>query len=251
MSWLTVAVFSYLILAVVYLVDKYLLTGSVTNPKVYTFYVGILLILVLLLVPFVDFYVPEMSQIVLSLSAGAVFIWGLFWFYKTLHLFEASRVVPAVGSLTPLLTFVLIYVFTSGQETLSFNGAAAFVLLIIGNILINLKKEKFVNFRSFRLSILTAFLFSLAFVLAKYVYLAQPFWNGFIWRSMGGFLMAVFFFFFFSGIKKEIFFSRENPLSRGSKKNSALFVFNQLARAGSPIFLNPAGFFAPFAFVPP
>ena len=37
MSWLTVAVFSYLILAVVYLVDKYLLTGSVTNPKVYTF----------------------------------------------------------------------------------------------------------------------------------------------------------------------------------------------------------------------
>ena len=250
MSWLAVAVFSYLILAVVYLVDKYLLTGSVTNPKVYTFYVGILWILALLLVPFVDFYVPETSQIVLSLSAGAVFVWGLFWFYKTLHLFEASRVVPAVGSLTPLLTFLLIYVFTSGQETLSFNSAAAFVLLILGNILINLKKEKFINFRSFRLSVLTAFFFSLAFVLTKYVYLAQPFWNGFIWRSMGGFLMAVCFLLIFPEIKKELFSVGKILVPGGSKKTSVIFVSNQLAGAGSAILQNWAIFLAPLALVP-
>jgi drug/metabolite transporter (DMT)-like permease len=250
MSWLAVAVFSYLILAVVYLVDKHLLTGSVTNPKVYTFYVGILWILVLFLVPFVDFYVPEMSQIVLSLSAGAVFIWGLLWFYKALHLFEASRVVPAVGSLTPLFTFILIYVFTSRQETLSFNSAAAFVLLILGNILINLRREKFINFRSFRFSVLTAFFFSLAFILAKYVYLAQPFWNGFIWRSIGGFLMAVCFLFIFPEIRKELFSVRKSLLPGGSKKTSAIFVSNQLAGAGSAILQNWAIFLAPLALVP-
>lgn len=250
MSWLAVAVSSYLILAVVYLVDKHLLTGFITNPKVYTFYVGILWILALLLIPFVGFYVPEKSQIILSLSAGAVFIWGLFWFYKTLHLFEASRVVPAVGGLTPLFTFVLIYVFTSGQEALSLRGVTAFILLIIGSVLISLRKEKLINLKSFKFSALTALFFSLAFILVKYVYLAQSFWNGFIWRSMGGFLMAVCFLAIFPEIRKEILVKRKSPLLGKSKKTVTVFISNQLAGAGSAILQNWAIFLAPLASVP-
>ncbi len=197
MSWLLVAILSYLILAVVSLVDKYLLTNSIPNPKVYVFYVGILGILVLFLAPFVGFYIPEKSQIVLGLLAGAVFIYALFWFYKTLQLFETSRVVPAIGGLVPLFTFGLIYLFSYGREVLSLREFIAFILLILGSILINLKKEKLINLKSFKFSALSAFLLSLSFVLIKYVYLAQPFWNGFIWRSIGGFLASVCFFFFF------------------------------------------------------
>ncbi len=246
MLWLTVAVFSYLILAFVFLIDKYLLTGAIPNPKVYAFYVGALGISVLVLVPFVGFYVPEKSQIVLSLSAGAVFVWGLFWFYKTLQLFEASRVVPAVGGLTPLFTFGLIYLFTSGQEVLSPRGFAAFILLILGSILINIKKEKLINLKSFKFSVVTAFSLSFAFVLTKYVYLAQSFWNGFIWRSMGGFLMAICFFIFFPEIKKEILKRRK----RFPKKTAAIFISNQTAGAGAAILQNWAIFLAPLAFVP-
>lgn len=249
MLWLAVAVSSYLILAVVYLVDKYLLTDSIVNPKVYTFYVGILWILVLLLIPFVDFYLPEKSQLVLSLSAGAVYIWGLFWFYKALRLFEASRVVPAVGGLTPLFTFLLVYIFTLGQETLSLRGLAALVLLTMGSILINLRKDKLVSLKSFKFSALTAFFFSLAFILAKYVYLSQPFWNGFIWRGMGGFLMAVCFLAVFPEIKKEIFVKGKSLLSGKPKKTIAIFTLNQLAGAGSAILQNWAIFLAPLAFV--
>jgi len=246
MLWLTIAIFSYLILAVVFLVDKYLLTGLIPNPKVYAFYVGTLGILVLVLAPFIGFYVPEKSQLILSLSAGAVYVLGLFWFYKTLQLFEASRVVPAIGGLTPLFTFGLIYIFTSGKEVLSSHSFIAFILLVLGTILMNLKKGKLINLKSFRFSILTAFFFSLAFVLTKYVYLSQPFWNGFIWRSIGGFLMAICFFILFPEIKKEICRKRE----KFPKKTTVIFLSNQAGGAAAAILQNWAIFLAPLAFIP-
>ena len=264
MLWLTITILAYFILAIVFLVDKYLLTGSIPNPKVYAFYVGTLGILVLVLAPFVGFYIPEKSQIALSLLAGAVFVYGLFWFYKTLQLFEASRVVPAIGGLTPLFTFGLIYLFTLGQEILSPKGFMAFILLVLGSILINLKKEKLINLKSFKFCILTAFFFSLAFVLTKYIYLVQPFWNGFIWRSIGGFLMAACFFIFFPEIKKEIFRNRV-PRQRNEgeeedvvlfarekfqKKTAVVFLSNQTAGAGAAILQNWAIFLAPLAYVP-
>ncbi len=52
MSWLIVSILSYLVLAIVYLVDKYLLAGPIPNLKVYTFYIGVLEILFLILTPF-------------------------------------------------------------------------------------------------------------------------------------------------------------------------------------------------------
>ncbi len=62
--WLVITISFYFILAAVFLVDKYLLTGSISNPKIYTFYVGVLGIGVLVLAPFVGFYIPSFSQII-------------------------------------------------------------------------------------------------------------------------------------------------------------------------------------------
>ena len=62
MTWLVAALSTYLILAIVFLVDKYLLTQRIPNPKVYSFYVGGLGVLALVLIPFVDFSVPEASS---------------------------------------------------------------------------------------------------------------------------------------------------------------------------------------------
>jgi len=257
MLWLPVSILAYLILAIVFLVDKYLLTGPIPNPKVYAFYVGTLGLLVLFIAPFVDFYLPEKSQIALSLLAGATFIYGLFWFYSALRLFEPSRVVPAIGGLTPLFTFGLIYIVSGGKEILSFSEVIAFILLILGSVLINFKKEKLITFKSLQLSILSAFLFSLSFVLIKYVYLFLPFWNGFIWRSIGGFLMALCFFIFFPEIKKEILkeFTPHRIYSGAgregfSKKTAAIFLANQAAGGGAAILQNFAIFLAPLVYIP-
>ena len=262
MTWLTIAISAYFILAVVFLVDKYLLTEAIPNPRVYAFYVGALGISVLVLAPFVGFYVPGISQLILGVLSGMVFIYGLFWLYKSLQLFEPSRVVPAIGGLTPLFVFGLIYILTLGQETFSLKELTAFILLVLGSILITVKKEKITNLKSLKFSALTAFLLALSFVLIKYVYLAQPFWNGFIWRGIGGFLMAICFFIFFPDVKKEIFGKiklRQNEASGVEREGSAadkpiktviIFLSNQIAGAGATILHNWAIALAPLIYVP-
>lgn len=243
--WLLITVSAYLILAIVYLVDKYLLAGPIPSPKVYSFYVGMLGILILFLAPFVGFYIPESFQIILSLLAGIFFILAIFYLYKALRLFEASRVVPAIGGLTPLFSFGLIYLFSLGKERLPFLEIIAFILLIIGSVLITLERKKLITLRSLRVSVLAAFLFSLSFVLTKYVYLEQPFWSGLIWIRIGGFLTALCFFLFFKEIKEEILTKKVSF----KPKTGVIFLSNQSLGAGAIVLQNWAIALAPLVYV--
>jgi drug/metabolite transporter (DMT)-like permease len=243
MLWLIIAISAYFLFAIVVLGDKYLLSG-LPNPKSYSFYVGVLGILVLFLIPFVGFSIPEISQILLSLLAGAVFIFALFGLYTGLENFEASRIVPAIGGLLPLFTFGLVYLFSCGKEVLTFGDLPAFILLIFGSCLITFKKGKSITSKSLKLSVITALLFALAFVLAKFVYLSQPFWSGFIWMRIGGFLAAICFI-FTREVKKEIF-ERKFTFQ---KKTGTFFLLNQTMAAGAFILQNWAIALAPLGFL--
>jgi len=245
MLWLLLTISFYFILAIVFLGDKYLLTGAVPKPEVYTFYIGLPWALVLVLIPFVHFYVPELNQIIISFLAGALYFYGIFWFNKSLCKFEASRVVPAVGAFSPIFTFLIIYFFSSETQTLSFLGIIAFLLLILGSVLITLEKGKTINFLSLKNSLVASLLFSLSFVLTKNVYETQSFWNGFIWTKLGGFLMAVLFFLFFKEVRKEVFKKREFF----PKKTFAFFAANQSLGAVSNILQNFALAIVPLSYV--
>jgi len=244
MNWLLITLLSYFILGVVYLIDKYLLTGPIPNPKVYAFYSGVWGLLILLIIPFVGFSVPQPSQIILSFLAGIFFIYGLFWFYKALQLFEPSRIVPTVGGLLPLFTAGLVYVSSKGQEALTRSDLLAFVLLILGSVLITYEKSKKVSLKSFQISIIAAFLFALYFVFAKYVYLQQPFWSGYIWIRIGAFLAAFYFLLFSADVKEEI-------LKKGKiiPKSAGLYFLNQGLGAGANILQNWAIALVPLVYV--
>lgn len=232
MLWLIVIVSAYFIFAVVSLGDKYLLIGP-PNPKSYSFYVGVLWILTLFLIPFINFSVPDLAQIFLCFLAGAVYIFALLGFFEGLEKFEASRIIPAIGGISPLFIFILVYLFSGGKEILNFKEIGAFILLISGSIFIVWEPSKKISPGSLKISLITAFLFALTFVLTKYVYLAQPFWNGFVWIRIGGFLTALCFL-FFRGVRKEIF-SRKFTFN---KKTGAFFLLNQGVGAGAFILQN-------------
>ena len=244
MLWLLVIILAYLILAVTALIDNYLLLGP-PNPKSYAFYVGVLGIAVLILPPFEGFSVPPASQIILSILAGALFVLALFWYFTGLEYFEPSRIVPAVGGILPLFTFGLVYLFSKGGAVLGLKELFAFGLLVFGSILVTYEKKKKISFRSFKISVLAAALFALAFILTKYVYLSQPFWSGFIWMRIGGFLAALCFL-FFREVRKEIF-QRKFTFK---KKTGALFLANQGMGAGGFILQNFAIALAGLAFLP-
>jgi len=244
MLWLIISISAYLILAIVSLVDKHLLTGPISNPKVYTFYVGTLGLLALLLAPFVGFYVPEFSQIILSFAAGALFIFALFWFYYALHLFEASRVIPAIGGILPLFTFLLVFIFSGGKETLELLGFLGFILLVLGSVLVTYERSKKISLESFKISVVSAFFFALSFVLTKYVYLAHPFWTGFIWMRIGGALAGVCFL-FTKDVRKELSEAKKDT----PQEIMGIFLLNQAAGAGANILQSWSIALAPLAYI--
>lgn len=245
MSWLLVTILAYFIFAIVFLVDKHLLAGPIGNPKVYVFYVGALSALVAILIPFVGFSILAPSQIVLSLIAGAFFIYGIYWLYKAISLFEVSRITPAVGSFLSVFTFLLIFILSQGKDVIGFFEFLSFLLLVSGGFLITYQKDKKISLASLKMSAISAFFLALFFVLSKYVYLEMPFWTGFIWIKIGG-LLAGLSFLFSKAVRNELF----KVKGAMPKKTAGIFLVNQAAGAGANILQSWGVALAPLIFVP-
>lgn len=244
MLWLTLIILAYFLFAIVALGDKYLLKGP-PNPKIYTFYVGVLGILALFLIPFVGFSIPGVLGILFCLLAGAIYIFALLGFFEGLEKFEASRIIPAIGGFLPIFILALTYSFSGGKEILGPWELLAFLFLLLGSVLITIEPaKKFWGVKSLKVSAITAFLLALTFVLTKYVYLMLPFWTGFIWIRISAFLIVLFFI-LFREVRKEIFSAK----SSFSKKTSAFFLFNQGMGAGAFILQNWAIALAGLAYL--
>ncbi len=244
MPWLLTAVLSYFFFAIVSLGDKYLLLGR-PNPKIYVFYAGILGILAVILAPFVGFFVPESSLILLCLFVGAIYIFSLWGIFEGLEKYEASRIIPAIGGLSSFFVLIFGYFFSGGKEIFSFFDFLAFLPLIIGSVLISLEPGKKIFSKGLGISAISAFLLALLFVLTKYVYLEMPFWTGFIWIRIGAFLAALLFL-FTKEVKSEIF-KRKFSFN---KKTGAIFIAIQAAGALAFILQNLAINWAGIAYLP-
>jgi len=243
--WILVAILAYSIFAAVFLVDKHLLTQKIPSAKIYSFFVGLLGGGAIVLIPFVDFSLPSTSQIILALTAGALNIFSLFWFYRGLKEFEASRIVPAVTGILPVFTFLITFFISRGAAVPDSRDFLAFLILILGSVLITKEDKGGVSFASLKVAGIAAFFFAFSFVLMKYVYLAQSFWSGFIWMRMGG-VIAAFLFFVALGEERKSLFSQKSSLS---KKTGIIFVANQGFGAAAGILQNWAIALAPLVYL--
>ncbi|MFA4998710.1 MAG: hypothetical protein WC514_01700, partial [Candidatus Paceibacterota bacterium] len=211
--------------------------------KTYSFYVGILGAIVIILIPF-GFFFPPLSQIFLAFSAGALFVLALYLYYSLVKEFEVSRIAPAIGGLVPIISLLLIFLFSQGQEVVSLKNIVSFSLLIFGSVLIVIEKSKNIFGKSLIFSLGAAFYFALYFVLAKFVYTHLGFINGFIWIRIGGFLMALFFL-FSKEVRSQIFIK---PKPSGLK-TTAIFLGNQIVGGLGSFLQNWAIALTPLVFV--
>ena len=242
--WILIAIISYLLLALANLIDKFLLTGSLKNPKTYVFYIGMLGGVIFLLIPFGFLEIPTLPIIFLALIAGAMRTLGLFALFSGLRNFEASRIIPALGGAVPIFLAVLTLVVVGENQLLSAGNLVAFTLLVGGTVVVSVERHAFVTLQSLRYSLLAAFFFATFFVFSKIVYLAQSFLSGLIWLLMGAFLSSLLFL-ASKEVRKEVF-GHKKPVSR---KIGLLFLGNQ-AMAGSAVFLqNLAVALAPFGLL--
>ena len=90
MLWLVLALISYFLLAVVAIIDKFLLTAQEIKPKVYTFYVSLLGGLAVFLIPF-GFVLPGWLDLGLSFTSGIIWVFALWSLYNSFNKFEIKQ----------------------------------------------------------------------------------------------------------------------------------------------------------------
>lgn len=235
---------SYFLSAFSVILDKFLLGSKrISSAPVYSFYIGMLGLFTLVFIPFIDFEIPGLLQIVLSLVSGIFFSLGILALYFAIQKSEASRVSPIVGAVIPVVSY-LISLF-SGTENFSLLQSLGIAILIFGGLLISfdlplkLNKKKF--FSGFYPSVISGLLLATAYFIFKFVYAEQSFLNGFVWTRIGSFF-ATLGYFLIPGWRKEIvssFKEFKKPKKQGYQ-TGGIFVANKIIGGISSILFNYA-----------
>ncbi|OGC62704.1 hypothetical protein A3J33_03535 [candidate division WWE3 bacterium RIFCSPLOWO2_02_FULL_53_10] len=190
-AFLLPALVAYLFLAVAGVIDKVLLQTTIVSPRAYAFYVGILSILVIFLLPFGVVSMPDRRILVAALVSGFANVYALWAFYSALKGHEASRVITTVGALIPVFTLLLSVIFL--DEFLGPFQLLGFFVLLLGGIAVssgeNVRKKY--TFELFNHAAQSAALFAISFTLMRFVFLTEPFLNGIFWIRVGGILGAL------------------------------------------------------------
>lgn len=198
MSWLLLAIGAYLILAIVNLADKFLLDKFLPSAKAYTFLVGAMGIVVVVIAPwFLEW--PGWSLFLGNILVGALFPGALLLLYKALRDGEASRIITLIGGLVPVFTIVLSLLFL--HESFVGRQWMAIFYLILGTIIIAWFPEghqlwhkvvkwfdpKKHHWTALLVAAGAALVFAAFFVGSKYLYDSQSFFSSFIWIRIGTF----------------------------------------------------------------
>lgn len=238
MTWLFITLLSYLFFSVASLGDKLVLNRS-QNPRLYIFYVGILGLVVLPLIPFVDFSIPDAKSFLWIILTSLVFLMSLYFLYSAVNKFEVSRVVPLIGAVQPIFILLLSWFFFT-KTALELKNLLVFLTLLIAGFLISFEKNMKVTLNLLKLSLISSFLTALSLIFIKMVFLRENFLSGIIWIGILNFLFVLFFL-FDNNFRKNLFLKK----SFFDKKTVFLLIFTQSAGGLAGILQNLAIYLAP------
>lgn len=234
-NFLPISILAYVLNGGSIIIDKILLQKSVSAPIVYTFYVGVLQLLALFLIPF-GFQIYFGTPLFLSLASGVIFTLALYAFFSSLKLNEASMVGPVVGVLNPLFAAILGGLFL--QQFLTTTQYLAILTLILGGLILtfNLIQSGLKTSNKLGWMILAGLLFALSYVLLRQAFLETTFINGLILSRLGagGFALS---FFIFPQFRQALSDTRSQVSKTGPKKVAILLFLGQLMGAVQGILL--------------
>lgn len=250
MAWLIFTIIAYAIFAIVALGDKYFLSGPIPDPKFYAFTVGITGLIVLFAVPFLGFPIPPIDALTVALLTGSLFVISIFILFYGLHYFEASRIIPAVGGLTPIFALLVGYVIFPDMAIGRWEYWA-FGLLCGGTLLITGQNWKKVFSESLAIALIAAIFFGASLSFSKFAYEAQSFWSGFLWIRIGAGIAALGILLLSSQVRGEVrSIFRHKKLTRRTRSLAGLFFVNQGLGAVALVLQNLATSLAPISSVP-
>lgn len=183
--WFPIALLGNGLLALVGILDKFIITKSVPKPVVFVFYSTIFVLPLFLLLPFGLTAGPKtnLDYLVFAVSGGC-FALGLWAMYTALEKIEVSRVGPLIGAAAPFFILFLSRIFLG--EKLSSYALLGALFLIIGCLVISFDKKEGSSIGRGGLwwALLAGFLFAISHVCAKHVYDIYGFFDGFVFTKL-------------------------------------------------------------------
>lgn len=250
MHWISLALAGYFFNAVTALFDKYLLAGRIKEPVVYAFFVSILSLFAVVLIPFGYKPIPWQTGTVFVIS-GILFLYGLVAFYNAVKRSEISRVAPLVG-----ITISII----AGVASLAFGPAAnisfspghflSLLMLLAGAFLIAFDLPLKKNDALMKSTLLAGALMALSLLFLKTGYRNADFVNGLIWSRIG-FIIGGFSLFVIPEYRRAIL-DNTRHLSSSNKRDvmtGFLFLLNKIFGAIATFLLTYAAFLGPVTFI--
>ncbi len=201
MLWLNLAIVAYAINAIVFVIDKHLLSAPIPKPISYAFWVALLSSAVVVVIPFGVSWV-NFNYFLIAFASGAAFFLSLIFLYKAVKKTDVSVASTKVGVLGVIFTYILsVFIlkdYFSGQDIIAF-GLLAVGILFMG------KTGKGVWLQA----LIAGVAFGASTVLLKLTFNHSTFLNGFFWTKIG-LVGAALFLLIHPSTRKEVFSSLKN-----------------------------------------
>ncbi len=203
MIWIPLALASYFFWALVNIGDKYVVSNRIKNPYVYMMWLALLGIVSIVLIPFIDFFIPPLSIMLWLLAATSLYFYGGLPYIRAVQLEDISR-VNIWWNLIPLFSLVLAWQFLG--EQLAGQQIIAFVLLVAGAVIasIHLKTRQLVFSKALWYMVAATLAFAGYAVILRLIAQVIPFIVAFVWTSILAFFPALTLL-FFSKLRKDFF----------------------------------------------
>lgn len=239
-AWLPLAIFGQLANAAAFFVDKMLLNSAFKRSGTYAILMGCVSGLLVVASPWVRSW-PEPRFYPVIAAFGIFFVFALWAFFEAMRREEASRVVPIVGALVPIYTWIGEWFFLgavfSNREMIGFG------LFVLATILFTRGSAKrvSVSYKVIGLSALAALLFASASLAGKFAFGENDFLGVLVLsRVFGVFTAGLIAVIAGAAVRKEV---REVLLPSEKKHKSSITTSASLFAVVGQIF-GGAGFVA-------
>lgn len=175
--WPYLAIVAYALNAVAFIIDKYLLSAPILRPISYAFWVGILSLVVIILLPLGVYWV-SFHYFLISFASGATFFFALIFLYKAIKKTDISIASTKVGVLGVIFTYAFSVLIL--KDYFSHPDVVALGLMVAGILFLG-KTGKGI----WREALVAGIAFGISTVLLKLAFNYSSFLNGFFWTRMG------------------------------------------------------------------
>ena len=190
-TWIIFALIAPALWAITNLFDSKLRNFHIKDEFVLTTFAGFIGLLAFLFVPIYGISFPGIWIFIVSMIAGVLYIYTMIPYFKALSLEDTSTVIM-LWYITPVLIPFFARFFLN--ENLFFIQYVGFAFILLGGLLISIKRnalKKIHLSKALFMMLASGIMLDIYYLLEKYIYQNQPFWNGFMWIRLGSFIGAL------------------------------------------------------------